>query len=155
MNEVPGNGVFVLFRFLRHICPAGLCDQKQQSSRTASKYSFVTYSSFTHDRLVHPCHFQGVQSLSSPYPTRERDSGGRNETQFVSIRFCNLSDDRVLNVYKREKEETGRTVPGEDLAKQKQGYEGQHPNCSSNHHKCRKNGWNTGFVSAFGLCFVG
>ena len=78
--------------------------------------------------------------MSSPYPTRERDSGGRNETQFVSI---------------REKEETGRTVPGEDLAKQKQGYEGQHPNCSSNHHKCRKNGWNTGFVSAFGLCFVG
>ncbi len=93
--------------------------------------------------------------MSSPYPTCERDSGGRNETQFVSIRFCNLSDDRVLNVYKREKEETGRTVPGEDLAKQKQGYEGQHPNCSSNHHECRKNGWNTGFVSAFGLCFVG
>lgn len=151
---MPGNGVFVLFRFLRHICPAGLCDKKQQSSRTASKYSFVAYSSFTHDRLVHPCHFQGVQSLSSPYPTCERDSGGRNETQFVSIRFCNLSDDRVLNVYKREKEETGRTVPGEDLEKQKQGYEGQHPNCSSNHHECRKNGWNTGFVSAFGLCFV-
>ena len=59
--------------------------------------------------------------MSSPYPTRERESGGRNETQLVSIRFCNLSDDRVLNVYKREKEETARTVPGEDLAKQKQG----------------------------------
>lgn len=93
--------------------------------------------------------------MSSPYPIRERESGGRNETQLVSIRFCNLSDDRMLNVYKREKEQTARTVPCEDLAKQKQGYERQHPNCSSNHHERRKNGWNTGFVSAFGLWFVG